>query len=177
MTGAVFLEEETVTLRTIETEDGEFVQQTFNDPRVRRCLSMYSPISGHEEREWIESIGDDDGVHLLVCVDGDPVGTASLDSPNEAWGSTEIAYMITPEEWGNGYATDAVRCLCRYAFDERRLNKVYARVYETNVGSQRVLEKVGFEKEGTLRKEAFVEGEYIDLYRYGLLAEDSSFDS
>jgi RimJ/RimL family protein N-acetyltransferase len=77
-----------------------------------------------------------------------------------------------PSAWGNGYATDALREICRYGFDERRLNKVVARAYETNPASNRVLEKVGFEQEGTFRQEAFVRGEFVDIHRYGLLAAE-----
>jgi len=80
--------------------------------------------------------------------------------------------MIAPEEWGNGYATDALTAVCGYAFEERRLNKVYATTYATNPASSRVLEKAGFTREGVLRKEGFVDGDYVDMYRYGLLAEE-----
>jgi RimJ/RimL family protein N-acetyltransferase len=62
--------------------------------------------------------------------------------------------------------------MCRYAFAERRLDKVGAAAYETNSGSKRVLEKAGFTREGTLRREAFVGGERVDLVHFGLLADE-----
>jgi RimJ/RimL family protein N-acetyltransferase len=120
-------------------------------------------------------MADDDNVHLLVCVDGEPVGSTGLFVDRPTWGTAEVGYSIAPSHWDNGYATDALRQLCGYAFEERRLHKVVARSYETNPASSRVLEKVGFEQEGVLRREAFVQGEYVDLHRYGLLAEE--FDS
>lgn len=64
---------------------------------------------------------------------------------------------------------DAVRSLAGYAFDERRLHRVAADVYAPNDASKRVLEKVGFEREGVRRSHAFVEGEHVDVYEYGLL--------
>lgn len=172
MPGPVFLEGETIELRTIETDDADFLQRLLSDPRVRDGIAAVQPVNCAAEREWIDSLGEDDGAHFLVCIDGDPVGSIGLESPNEAWGSVEVGYMIAPSEWGNGYATDALRAVCGYAFEERRLNKVYAGAYATNPASCRVLEKAGFSEEGLLREEAFAGGEYVDVHRYGLLASE-----
>jgi len=172
MPGPLFAEGETVELRPIEEEDLPFMQEIGNDPRVRAGTTAREPTTETEQQEWYESICEDDNVHLLICADGDPVGSIGLHLKHDAWGNGEIGYSVAPEAWGNGYATDAVREISRYGFDERRLNKIYARAYETNPASNRVLEKAGFEQEGTFRKEAFVDGEFVDLYRYGLLAEE-----
>jgi RimJ/RimL family protein N-acetyltransferase len=172
MPGPVFRSGEMVQLRTVEPEDKEFLQRLVNDPRVRHDIMSTEPVNGPQEQGWIESTGEHEDTTLLVCTEGKPAGTVTLKPPNEAWGTAEVGYMIAPEEWNNGYATDAVRELCGYAFEERRLDKVYATVYTTNEGSQRVLEKVGFSEEGVFRKEAFVEGERVDVHRYGLLAAE-----
>jgi len=169
MPGAVFLEGELVELRTVEEEDLEFLRDAINDPRVWQTLGAYQPKNLQQEREWFESVGEGDGVGLLVCVDGEAVGSIGLHEVNEVWGRAEAGYWITPDAQGNGYATDALATLVEYAFDELRLHKVYAHAYETNPASRRVLEKVGFREEGLLREAAFVDGEYVDLYRYGLL--------
>jgi RimJ/RimL family protein N-acetyltransferase len=172
MPGPVFRYGETVELRTTEEEDAEFLQRVVNDPRVRAGLGAHEPINGHAEAEWIESLGDREGAHFVVAVDGEPVGTIGYQDPNEVWGVAEIGYMIAPDHWGNGYATDATRTICGYAFEERRIEKLVAKAYATNPASCRVLEKAGFEREGRLRAEAFVEGERVDVFRYGLLADE-----
>lgn len=171
----IFLKGDLVELRPIDEDDVSFLQTTVNDPRVRASLGSFRPYSKADELEWIEAIGDNDDVHLLITADDEPVGTVGFEPSLEPWGLVELGYLITPEHWGNGYATDAVRTMCRYAFDERRMNKATAIVFATNPASSRVLEKVGFAREGTFRNEAFVEGAYVDVYRYGLLAEE--FDS
>lgn len=172
MPGPVFREGDTVELRPVEEEDVEFIQRTINNPQVRSSIFAVDPKNRTQEREWVNSLGDNEGAHLLICIDGDPVGSISLKPPNEVWGTAEVGYMITPEQWDNGYATDALGSICGYAFKERRLNKVYATTYATNPASGRVLEKVGFTKEGVLREEGFTEGEYVDVYRYGLLSDE-----
>lgn len=174
MPGPVFLQGDTVELRTIEEEDIEFLQGMVNDPRVRGSITAVDPVTRGKERDWVASLPDNEGFHFLVCVDAEPVGTVGLKPPNEVWGTAEVGYLIAPEHWGNGYATDAVTTVCGYAFEEQRLNKVYATVFVTNPASRRVLEKAGFKEEGLLREEAFVAGEHVDVRRYGLLAEEWS---
>jgi RimJ/RimL family protein N-acetyltransferase len=172
MPGALFQTSGQVELRPIEPDDSAFLRRVINDPQVRHSLAAVDPINEPQEQEWIESIGESDDTHLLVCVDGDAVGSVTLREPNEVWGVAEIGYMVDPDAWNNGYATDAVEGISQHAFEERRLNKVYAKVYARNDGSRRVLEKVGFTEEGLLRQEGFVDGEHVDVCRYGLLAEE-----
>ncbi len=88
---------------------------------------------------------------------------------DEQFGTAEVGYFFAPDAWGNGYATAAVERVVDYAFEELRLHRVHARVFAFNEGSARVLEKVGFEREGVLREAAYMHGEYVDELRYGLL--------
>ncbi|AFK20175.1 N-acetyltransferase [Haloferax mediterranei ATCC 33500] len=172
MPGAIFLEGDRVELRTIESEDTEFLHETINDRRVRQGLAAVDPVTRSNERDWVESRGEGDDINFLICDGGEPVGTIGLKPPNVINGATEVGYMVAPDHWGNDYATDALRALCGYAFEERRLNKVYANAYETNPASSRVLEKVGFQREGVHREQGFVDGEHVDVFRYGLLAHE-----
>lgn len=173
MPGPVFLEGNDVELRTVEREDLEFCQQRLNDPEVRHGLGLSEPLTSDDEEGWYETcVLESDDVHLLVCDDGEAVGTVGLNDVSETFGNTELGYWIAPEYHRNGYATAAARLLVDYAFTERRLHKVYANAFAFNEGSQRVLENVGFEREGVHREQAFVDGEHVDVYRYGLLAAD-----
>lgn len=176
MPGPIYREGERVELRPVETEDADFVQELINDARIRHDLGAIDPINGAQEEEWIENIGENDGVNLLITADGDPVGTINLRPLNETWGTGEVSYMIAPDEWGQGYATDALRELCAHAFEYRRIGKLVGRAYVSNESSCRVLEKVGFREEGVLRKEAFVAGERVDVRRYGLSADEWDYD-
>lgn len=171
MPGALFLEGDDIELRTVDEDDIDFFHQTVNDPRVREGIASIDPITRTQEREWVESRGSDDNINFVIAVDGDAVGSIGFKPPNTA-GVAEVGYLVAPEYWGNGYATDALRTMCGYGFDERRLHKVYANVYETNPASAAVLENVGFEQEGVHRDHGFVAGEHIDVLRYGLLAEE-----
>jgi RimJ/RimL family protein N-acetyltransferase len=172
MSSPVFLEGETVTLHPVEEDDAEFLQRLVNDPQVRRGIGTVEPTSLTEEREYVESVGEGEGTQFLVRVDAERVGTIGLHDVIPTNGNGEIGYFFAPETWGNGYATDATRTVVGHAFAERRLHKVYARAFAFNDASQRVLEKVGFEREGVHREQVFVDGDYVDVYRYGLLADE-----
>lgn len=171
MPGPVFREGSRVELRTVETEDVAFLQELVNHPQVRPGVFNTDPLNRQQEQAWVESAVDE-GFHFTVCTDASPVGVVGLNDPVDHWGIAAVGYMIHPDHWNTGYATDAVRELCGYAFDERRYNKLTARAYETNPASQRVLEKVGFTEEGLFRAEVFVDGEFVDVRRYGLLTAE-----
>lgn len=172
MAGSLFRDGETVELRVVEDEDVAFITDLLNDPRVRVDTATVGPKYATEIRDWVDSRGEGGDADFVVCVDGEPVGVISLSSPNEAWGTMDVGYSIRPAEWGNGYATNALEEACGYAFDERRMHKVYATTYAGNDASNRVLEKAGFTREGVLREEGFGEGKQVDVYRYGLLADE-----
>jgi RimJ/RimL family protein N-acetyltransferase len=174
MTNPVFLGGESVTLHPVEEDDAEFLQRLVNDPDIRRGIGTTEPTSLAAEREYVESVGDGEGTQFLVRADGERVGTIGLHDVIATHGNGEVGYFFAPDAWGNGYATDATRTVVEYAFDERRLHKVYARTFAFNDASARVLEKVGFEHEGTHRDQVFVDGEYVDVYRFGLLAGEWS---
>lgn len=173
MPGPLFLSGETVTLHALAPDDAAFLADVINDPAVRQWISAATPKPEAAEREWIEEVADSDSeVHLLVCADGEPVGIAGLNEVNQVTGAAALGYFLTEDAWGNGYATDAARTLVGHAFDAMRLHRVYAEVLVDNDASRRVLEKVGFQHEGTKRDHWFVDGEYVDVDMYGLLADE-----
>jgi len=162
---------ERVTFHPVEEDDLEFFRDLINHPEVREGLSATEPRNMADEREWFESLGED-GVQFCLRVDGERVGTISFRQFHEGWGTAELAYFFHPDHWGNGYATEAVERMTTYGFDERRLGKVWARVFAFNEASERVLRKAGFDHEGTLRGQGFARGRRVDLERYGALAEE-----
>lgn len=86
--------------------------------------------------------------------------------------SCSIGYYLDQAQNGKGYTTEAVRLAVKYAFKELRLHRIEARIMPRNIGSIRVVEKLGFQKEGLCRKSAYINGEWEDHFAFGLLAED-----
>lgn len=173
MPGAAFLRGESVTLRTIEEEDIEFLRDAINHPQVREGLLTAKPFNGRQEREYFEErISSDETVNLLICEDDEPAGTVGLNDIDQQAGSCEIGLWLAPEYHGRGYGTEASRLLTAYAFDELRMHRVQARVLAHNTASHRIWEKLGFAEEGVHRDEAYHGGEHEDVHYYGLLDEE-----
>jgi|SRR4051812_23383983 ribosomal-protein-alanine N-acetyltransferase len=104
--------------------------------------------------------------------DGAFVGWCSLTRWNPDYRSASITYCLDDAAWGNGYATEAARALLQWAFDTLDLNRVQAEADTRNTASARVLEKLGFVREGTLREDCIVNGEVSDSWVFGLIRRD-----
>ena len=173
MPGPVFLRGDGLTLRTIEEADLPFLQETINDPAVRYYLPRRDPINLDQEQEFYENvICDDDATQLLICTDSEPAGTIGLHPADSVSGTGELGIFLAQEYWGQGLGTEAARVMTEFAFSERRLHRVSARVFEGNDGSRRIWEKLGFRHEATLREAEFIDGEYVDTHVYAVLEDE-----
>jgi RimJ/RimL family protein N-acetyltransferase len=100
------------------------------------------------------------------------IGWCSLNRWNPDYRSASLGYCFGDAAWGHGYATEAARALLRWAFDTLDLNRVQAEADTRNVASARVLEKLVFAREGTLREDCVVNGEVSDSWVYGLIRRE-----
>ena len=104
--------------------------------------------------------------------DGAFLGWCGLTSWNPDHRSASLGYCFGQAAWGQGFATEAARALLAWAFDTLDLNRVQAEADTRNAASARVLEKLGFRLEGTLREDCVVDGDVSDSWVYGLLRRE-----
>jgi ribosomal-protein-alanine N-acetyltransferase len=104
--------------------------------------------------------------------DGKFIGWCGLSRWNPEFRSASLGYCLDDAAWGRGFATEGARALLRWAFAMLDLNRVQAEVDTRNAASARVLEKLGFLREGTLREDCIVDGEVSDSWVYGLLRRE-----
>ncbi len=97
------------------------------------------------------------------------VGTISFFDYNNLNRSAELGLLIDPDERKNGFAKDALKTLINYLFRHRDLYKVYAQTWAENTGSVKLLESIGFNRDGVLRNHHFYDGEFSADYIYSLL--------
>jgi RimJ/RimL family protein N-acetyltransferase len=111
------------------------------------------------------------GVRLAIdrVADGAFIGWCALSRWNPDYRSASIGYCLSDAAWGHGHATEASTALLQWAFDTLDLNRVQAETDTRNLASARVLEKLGFVREGTLREDCIVNGEISDSWVYGLI--------
>ena len=173
MPGAPFRPGDLVTLKTIEDEDVEFLRDGVNHPAVRGPVGQTTPTNGPAEQAAFEAESDDpDVVRLLITHDDERVGIIALDPIEWDHGVAEVGYWIAPEHRRQGYARDALDAVLAYAFDELRMHKVSASVYEFNVASDELLRSAGFSEEGVLRENVYADGRYHDTHWFGLLESE-----
>jgi len=87
-------------------------------------------------------------------------------------GSITVGYAIEPSEHGKGYGTEALQLMTDYLFLAKEIHRIQANTDPENKASQRILEKVGFKKEGVSRRSSFVRGQWRDEYNYSILREE-----
>lgn len=86
--------------------------------------------------------------------------------------TAELGYYIAEEYWGKGIMTEAIKQICEYVFNKSDIIRIYAEPFAYNTASCRVLEKAGFQYEGTLRSNASKNGKVIDMKMYSLLSTE-----
>ena len=89
----------------------------------------------------------------------------------------EIAYIIDPDHWGKGIATEAVGRLVEFLQNDTKIHKIRASLYSKNIASKRVLEKLGFTQEGYLKDNVIIDGEFVDEYLMALICEENGIDA
>jgi ribosomal-protein-alanine N-acetyltransferase len=84
----------------------------------------------------------------------------------------ELGYWIAEPFWGKGYVVEACRTVLKFVFEEYAPERMQARVIEGNAASARVLTKLGFRAEGTLRRALLRRGKFEDVQMFSLLRDE-----
>ena len=116
------------------------------------------------------SADEDKTFAFAVTADNKVIGSIGVFRQENIHRQTgELGYCIAEEYWGKGIMTEAVKQICTYVFDKSDIIRIYAEPFAYNAASCRVLEKAGFQHEGTLRNNAVKNGKVIDMRMYSLL--------
>ncbi len=135
------------------------------------------PYTDADAEWWIRMVEEKDGTEGLwraIFLDGSCVGNISIEKKGDVYRRDgEIGYMMEKNQENKGIMTEAVKKLCRLAFESQTfdLARITGCVYAPNTASRRVLEKSGFQMEGILRNGVWKNGKLYDLCIYGILKE------
>lgn len=179
MSRSTFIECDRLELKPPEEDDIEFLREGVNHPKVRRYISAFrTPYTEDRYRDelWARE-HDGDSVSLLAVPNdgdfmGEPIGSVQLLPVIDADGYANFGVWFHPKAWGKGYALEASAHLLAYGFQALRLHRISATTMAPNEASISLCERLGFVHEGTARQATFANGEYVDIERYGLLAEE-----
>lgn len=166
----------TLTLRTVKESDLPYLAEMANNRDIWMNLRDVFPYPYQlkDAQDWHNHIQQSPHLFCLtIAIDEIPVGVISLEfRPDVYRKSAEIGYWLGEKAWGHGVATEAVKQLIQYAFEQFDLERIEARVFGWNPASKRVLLKVGFQLEGTIRNGVFKDGRLTDEFIYGILKNE-----
>lgn len=173
-------DESLLSLRPFDlTTDVDDLMVWVSDNQVAHFCSWDTYTSKEQAIEYVHNFVLQHPYHRVICLNNRAIGAISVtcNAGNDKCRG-ELGYVLASQYWGRGIATWAVKAVGSAIFEERpELERLEALVDVENVGSQRVLEKGGFLKEGVLRKYCIQKGRTRDMVMFSLLSTDASTPS
>ena len=165
-------------LREWKSDDAESVAQAANNEKIAANLrnSFPYPYTLEDAKWYVEDCikrGEDKQITKAIEIDGRAVGSIGIFVQDDVYEkSAELGYWLSEEYWKQGIMSEAVKQICREAFEKFDIVRIYAEPFEHNMGSRGVLEKAGFTCEGIMRNGAYKNGNVYSYCMYSLLREE-----
>ncbi|TNE61034.1 MAG: N-acetyltransferase [Bacteroidetes bacterium] len=158
------------TLRPWKEDDLESLVLYANNPKIAANLrDMFPhPYTETDGRGFIErATGHQPNNVLAIDVEGQAVGAIGIHPQTDIYRkNAEMGYWLAEPLWGNGIMTRAVVRMVDYGFKNWDITRIFAVPFETNTGSQMVLEKAGFILEARFEKTIYKNGQFLDELVY-----------
>ena len=165
-------------IRKWELSDAKDLAAALSNKKVQDNLrdGLPYPYTEQDGKEFISamlSADENETFAFAIMVDDKVVGSIGIFRQGNIHSQTaELGYYIAEEYWGKGIMAEAVKQICEYVFGNSDIIRIYAEPFAYNIASCRVLEKAGFQYEGTLRSNAVKNSKVIDMKMYSLLKEE-----
>ena len=162
-------------IRKWELSDATDLAMAISNKKIQNNLrdGLPYPYTDQDGADFISdmlSADENETFAFAITVDNKVVGSIGVFRQGNIHRLTaELGYYIAEKYWGRGIMTEAVQQICEYVFDKSDIIRIYAEPFAYNIASCRVLEKAGFQYEGTLRNNAIKNGKIIDMKMYSLL--------
>ena len=160
-------------LRDWQMTDTKSLAENANNINVWNNLNDYFPhhYSEKDVEEFITKVLKNEfGIQKAIVVDEQAVGGIGIFPKTENYRHTaELGYWLGEKYWDRGIMTDAVKEFTAYIFTHfPHLKKMNALIFDFNIGSQKVLQKAGFEREAVLKQGAIKNEKVVDLYYFSV---------
>lgn len=164
-------------IRRWKIEDKNDLAELLNNKNILNNLrdGIPYPYTVNDAEEFISSMLKADKTKTFafaITAEDKVIGSIGVfRCENIHFQTAELGYYLGEKYWGRGYATSAVKQACKYVFDNTDIIRIFAEPFAYNTASCRVLEKAGFQFEGTLRSNAVKNGRVLDMKMYALLKD------
>ena len=170
---------ENIILRPLKIEDLEKTHQWRNDLElIKLTQGIRFPKTMEMDREWFQNaLNDKSNKHIYFGIDeiesGKFIGIIQLNNIDYISGTAVLGFIIGDrEKQGKGIGTEFSKLILDYSFNQLNIRKIISYVVEYNIISLNLFEKLGFIKEGTLRKQFYTDSEYKDVVIMALFKDD-----
>lgn len=166
-------------LREMTLDDVEFYFSHFNKEKVVEGCCFPGPKSLEAAKEELERyciklFKENRGIRWGIIRKGSKelIGTCGYYDWNKTVRRAEIGYDLDPAYWGQGIMTEALRAVLKHGFETMGLNRVQAIIDSENARSMKLVQRLGFKKEGVLRQRSYFNGQFRDDVCFSLLKEE-----
>jgi ribosomal-protein-alanine N-acetyltransferase len=172
------LETKRLVLRKVTKEDANSILKYLSDEEVMKYygLEPFKSINDVlDEISWYQSLQNNKtGIRWGITLkeQGIVIGSCGFHNKVSHHFRTEIGFELSKEQWGKGIAHEAVEAIICYGYEHMKIQRIEALIEPPNISSQKLVEKLGFIREGLLRNYEFTNGKFDDLYMYSLLKQD-----
>ena len=163
-----------VKLRAFESSDADYNFESWNNSSTLKLREFPKFPASRNITSYFASKDSENGpnaieFHFIIeNMKGEIVGDIGTGECDSRFGTFILGYEIKEKYRRNGYATEAILLVLRYYFYAFRFHKVWTSVYSYNEASSKLLEKIGFDKEGIQKEMVFLNGNYFDKILYGM---------
>ena len=159
-------------LRPFKPDDIEGLVKYANNPKIAENLTDQFPNPYYREdgESFIQiTLKYNPPRIFAIEVNGEAAGAIGLHAQTDIHKmNMELGYWLAEVYWGKGIMTEAIAQMVEYGFKTFQINRIFARPFGTNIGSQKVLEKAGFKLEAEFEKTVFKNGKYLNELFYAV---------
>ncbi|MBC78851.1 MAG: hypothetical protein CL745_04530 [Chloroflexi bacterium] len=160
-----------LTLRPIEIEDLEIIQNYSIDEEWHRFLDFHTKESVEEfVHKAVNSLWEEHA-RFSILINNQMIGGVGLYIEMKEK-RAEIGYSLSKDYWGKGIIPEAVTRVIKYGFEDLGLEKIFAQTDLRNKPSQEVMKKMGMTKEGIFRKHAIAQNKRRDIIYFSILKSE-----
>lgn len=176
LTTASVIETSRLAMRYLRADDVGALMPILSDADVTRYLSYTPWVSEEEGKAWCHEFAETNRVGSTAWflftekASGRVIGNCVLFNHEAACGRAELGYMLGREYWRKGFAYEAASALIHHGFQRCGLQRIEAQIHVANIASQQLAIKLGFQREGLMRKR-LINGDGVphDVFMFGLL--------
>ncbi|SHF37717.1 Protein N-acetyltransferase, RimJ/RimL family [Seinonella peptonophila] len=164
----------------------EFVESDWKDVHKYASQSVvckyqpWGPNTEEESKTFVEQAIVDSKANprsryafaIIENEKGSLIGAAEINIRDFKNKNGELAYIVHPDYWGMGFATEAAKLFIDFGFSELNLHRIFATCDPRNIASSKVLVKIGMSKEGRMRENVFIKGGWRDSLLFGILKRE-----